>query len=205
MKIQIINSGKIKVELTNDDLKKYDMNADSLKPDSPRLRKFLFYIMESVRVKTGFDPYNGQIMVEAEGTPAGVSLVISRVGQKRSISPAQKQRIRRAKPVLREKKSKAESGQIFSFGELKTLLAACRHLEKTDIEASSVYKYGKKYYMYIRPDAENARTRAVLSEFCEARGAGLYGISFMKEHGELVAGGDKLADICENIRFMNLL
>lgn len=203
MKIQIINSNKVRVEITNADLTSYDMDMESLKPESPKLHQFLFHIMENVRHKTGFNPYSGQIMVEASGMSGGISLTISRIGARRELSETEKQRLRRARPVLKKTDSKKTSG--FSFKKLETLFAACGHLASHEIAESSIYKYNQGYYLYLRTNSENERARAVLSEFCDMHGERVYGIRFIREHGELIADGKKLADICANIRIMNLL
>ena len=63
VQIEKENSNKIKVTLQPLDLREMNISIENLKPNSPQLNRFLYEIMEKVREETGFNPYNGQIVV----------------------------------------------------------------------------------------------------------------------------------------------
>lgn len=66
------------VFLTNGDLDFFDLSPESFGPKSEELHRFLFVLMETVRDETGFDPFEGQVVVEASRTKDGVHLSICR-------------------------------------------------------------------------------------------------------------------------------
>lgn len=63
MRIEKLNKDKIKVTLTTAELINLDIDVKRLSPDSKELHTFLFHIMETIREETGFNPYNGQVVV----------------------------------------------------------------------------------------------------------------------------------------------
>lgn len=80
MKIKKISNDEVVVFLSMGDLELFDLSPDSFEPKSAELHRFLFLLMETVREETGFDPFEGQVVVEAARTREGVHLSISKVG-----------------------------------------------------------------------------------------------------------------------------
>ena len=79
MKIEKIEANKIKVSLSELDLIDMNINVKSLTPDSPRLHNFLYEIMEKVKAETGFNPYSGQVVVEATPHDDGITLTVTKL------------------------------------------------------------------------------------------------------------------------------
>ena len=80
------------------DLELFDLSPDSFEPKSVDLHRFLFILMETVREETGFDPYDGQVVVEASRVDGGIHLSISKVGRsKRKISRAEFNKVKRVR------------------------------------------------------------------------------------------------------------
>ena len=79
MRIEKLNSNKVRVTLTGDDLVGFDINAERLSKNSAELHNFLFKIMDTVHKETGFNPHNGQVVVEAQSAGDGMTIVISKI------------------------------------------------------------------------------------------------------------------------------
>ena len=79
MRIEKLNKDKIKVTLTTAELINLDIDVKRLSPDSKELHTFLFHIMETIREETGFNPYNGQVVVEATPSQDGISILVKRL------------------------------------------------------------------------------------------------------------------------------
>ncbi len=79
MKIKKISNEEVIVFLNTSDLELFDLSPESFEPRSAELHRFLFMLMETVREETGFDPYEGQVVVEAATSENGVHLSISKI------------------------------------------------------------------------------------------------------------------------------
>ena len=109
MRIEKLNNDKVVVTLTTADLTTLDIDIKQLSPNSKELHTFLFHIMETIHKETGFNPYSGQVVVEATPSSEGITILVSRLN-----TAAKKVRILRKRKYL-----------IFSF--LQILMIYARH------------------------------------------------------------------------------
>ena len=140
MRIEKLNKDKIKVTLTTAELINLDIDVKRLSPDSKELHTFLFHIMETIREETGFNPYNGQVVVEATPSQDGI------------------------------------------------------------LSKASLFKLNKTYCILIRNDNENMRGINVIREFTERMSIYPLQNEYIKEHALLVAKGQKLVEMAENVK-----
>ena len=117
MRIERLNNDKIKVTLTTSDLVNLDIDMEQLTPDSRELHTFLFHIMETIREETGFNPYNGQVVVEASPSRDGMSIVVSRLNT--NSSRITRQQFKNASGVKAVPK-RSEKTDIFSCDSLQS-------------------------------------------------------------------------------------
>ena len=185
MRIERLNSDKIKVTLTMADLISFDIDIAELSPNSKELHNFLFNIMETIRVETGFNPYNGQVVVEA--TPSSGSSKITRSDIKRGVTITAKQK-------------KKTDTEIYYFEVFDDLCGALVLLSEEILLKSSLYKLGETFCYILRASGETAKGRAVLSEFSSKKSKYPLQLTYITEHGILVAEYEKLADMAENIK-----
>lgn len=103
MKIEKLNKDRIKVSLSSTDLYELDIDVKKLSPNSQELHSFLFQIMETIREETGFNPYNGQVVVEATPSTEGMDIMVSRVsGKKRKITKQEFSKITSVKAKVKK-------------------------------------------------------------------------------------------------------
>lgn len=82
MKITKITNNEIVVFLNEMDLELFDITPESMGTKSASLHKFLFALMETVSTETGFNPYDGQVVVEASPYDGGIKLSITKVSNR---------------------------------------------------------------------------------------------------------------------------
>ena len=108
MRIEKLNKDKIKVTLTTAELINLDIDVKRLSPDSKELQTFLFHIMETIREETGFNPYNGQVVVEATPSQDGISILVKRLNKGiKKITEEQFKKVVSVKPKKKELKERA--------------------------------------------------------------------------------------------------
>ena len=197
MNIEIIGKDRIKVVLSEAEMEERNLTNDVLVNKSELLNSFLFEIMEEIREKTEFNPYNGQVVVEAIRGSEGLMLIISKANrEKKKLTAADKEKIRRAKPVVKKKETQR---QIYIFDDFENLCSAVIRLGEGSFEKSSVYRIGKVFYFYLEQDEGFLKSSAVLSEYCSQK-ASADMIFYVEEHSDLMFNGSELKKMSVKLR-----
>ena len=197
VRIERLNNDKIKVTLTMADLISFDVDIAELSPNSKALHNFLFQIMETIRIETGFNPYNGQVVVEATPSNDGMSIVVSRV--KGANTKITRSDIKRGITV-RAKQKKNVDIEIYYFEVFDDLCGALTELSQTALIKGSLYKLNETFCYILRGIAEEAKSRAILSEFSSKKSKYPLQLTYITEHGSLVAEYENLVNMAENIK-----
>ena len=113
MQIEKLEDNKIQVILTTADLSNMNIDINSLSGESVELNAFLFHIMERIREETGFNPYGGQVLMEAMPIgDDGISILVSKVHSRDGrITRTQFKRIRAVRARETEEKEDAPHDQ----------------------------------------------------------------------------------------------
>ena len=224
MRIKKISCDKIVVQLTDSDLEYFDLDFCERPPQAADLHKMLFEVMELVKTETGFDPYNGgQVVVEAAMSSDGLSLTISRMGTgKKGMTREEFSKVKRVgvklsgtseqltkkdiKSILDNvniKKSHGES-MIFIFNSFSDFEKAVSSLPDADFTDVLLYKDNNRYALIYNEKPDIIKYN-ILSEFAVHKAKNDVASYSIKEHWSLVLEDDKLSEMAENIRKMNLL
>ena len=196
MKIERVENDKIKVTLTSEDLILYDISGETVTPDSPKLHRFLFDIMESVREKTGFNPDSGQVVVEAIKDKNGITLFISKLktfdGREiKKISPKKIKSVKISKNIHKNR---------YCFKSFDSLCESFKIIKEEHFNESSLYKYDEKWYITV--PSKNTLLNSVLREYCDYISENVSDM-FLKEHGELIAKGEKLISLVKGVKALD--
>ena len=127
MRIEKLNKDKIKVTLTTAELINLDIDVKRLSPDSKELHTFLFHIMETIREETGFNPYNGQVVVEATPSQDGISILVKRLNKGiKKITEEQFKKVVSVKP----KKKEPGTECVFYFETFNDMYGAISEMDR---------------------------------------------------------------------------
>ncbi len=195
MKIEKFENDKVKVTLTLEDLILYDISGENVTPDSPKLHKFLFQIMESVKEKTGFNPYNGQVVVEAVQDNAGITLFISKLKTLDTveIKKPYSKRLKSVKVNIHKNR--------YIFKSFENLCNAFLVIDEEDLKNSSVYKYEEMFYISV--PSKKTILNSVLREYSDTVLEGFFSDNFLKEHGKLIAYDEALVSMAKGIKALD--
>lgn len=199
MKIEKLTDNKIKVTLTTTDLINLNIDVERLSPDSKELHSFLFSIMETIREETGFNPYSGQVVVEAMPSRDGMSITVSRIQMKsKKISRDEFNSATSVKAKIK----KSSLMDIFYFDSFNDLCTALGEVSMNDLADASLYQINSTYCFAVKDDAEHIACRSVMSEFSGGHSVSSAPITYIKEHGKLIAKGIELVHMTENIKHL---
>ena len=136
MRIEKLNKDKIKVTLTTAELINLDIDVKRLSPDSKELHTFLFHIMETIREETGFNPYNGQVVVEATPSQDGISILVKRLNKGiKKITEEQFKKVVSVKP----KKKEPGTECVFYFETFNDMCGAISEMDKSILSKASLF------------------------------------------------------------------
>lgn len=197
VRIEKLSGDKVKVTLSATDLVNLDVDIENLTPNSDELHSFLFHIMETVRAETGFNPYNGQVVVEATPSKDGISLVVSKI--KPVLRQITKEEIKRGVNIKARIKRTSDKA-IFYFEQFDDLCAAICELTENELLKGSLYKLGDTFCYVTDNDKGLSRCVSVLTEFSVKRSAYPLQLTYIKEHGTLIAEGDGLVNMVEKLK-----
>lgn len=199
MKIEQVADNKIEVTVTAKDLKNLDTELSSLKPDSPELQTFLFKIMEKVRNETGFNPSNGQIVVEASPSHEGIRLTITKLTKTMpTAKEIKKLFLKQSKPVIKRVIAKRN---IYCFDSFNNLKDALLYVDIFSLRNGCLYQFRDTYYLAINAFDNFALANSVFMEFCDGElDTNKYTETFLAEHGLIIADNDKLITLSAGIK-----
>ena len=188
MKIEKIETDKIKVTVFSEDLEMFNLNIKRIKPDSPELRIFLCEIMKKVQLETNFDPFDGQVIVEA--TPCGEELIlmVSKLTEKRKIDRTKIKNVRAVK--------KQPEKYIYRFDDFNAVCDCIKNVSVHNYEIGELYSMDNSYFLTFEADKFNIN----LGEFAGMCRKGEVCYSYLAEYGKLVASGKKLCNIAEFLK-----
>lgn len=196
MKIEMIEQNRIRVLLTRSELAERNLTTDNLKRNSPYLNEFLFEVMEQIREKTGFNPYSGQVIVEASSDGEGLILIVTKLSpQKKKLSGKDKKRYINARPVL---KNACRRKNIYIFDDFEAVCGAVVRLDKRAFEYSSLYRIENKFYYYLEQGTGFEKSNAVLCEY-SIRFGKLCSKEYLDEHGDVIFDTYELYEMALNL------
>ena len=188
MKIEKVESDKIKVTVFPEDLEMFNLNIKKINPDSPELRIFLCEIMKKVQVETNFDPFDGQVIVEA--TPCGNELIlmVSKLAEKKKFDRSRIKNVRAVK--------KMPEKYIYKFENFDAVCSCIKNIYLQNYEISELYSMDDSFYLAFDSDKSNIS----IGEYAKLCRKGEVCYSYLAEYGELIATGKKLLNIADFLR-----
>lgn len=177
MRIEKLDFNKLKITLFAEDLQMYNINLKNLTPGSPELHTFLCEMMKLVHIQTNFNPFEGQVVVEATPSPEGLVLMLSKAEMPLPVP----KRIRAVK-----KKSKEYICRFENFAALEAFFKTA-----AEVGNASLYNLGEEYFLVCR--SKNILPH--LKEFCYVGQSFGIGEPYLKEHGKFIAEGKNLDNI----------
>ena len=198
MRIEKLSGDRIKVTLSSSELINFDIDVSTLTPDSKELHSFLFHVMEAVREETGFNPYNGQVVVEATPSRDGISIIVSKM---RPSSRKIKEDIKNGISVQAKIKQNPKYS-IFYFGDFDDLCNALCLLRDDELSLGSLYRMNDTYCYVTKNTSKFSRCIAIMSEFASKTSAYPLQLTYIMEHGEKVAESSDLIYMVERLRLI---
>ena len=207
MRIEKLNSNKVRVTLTGDDMMGFDINAERLSRNSAELHNFLFKIMDTVHKETGFNLHNGQVVVEAQSMGDGMTILISKIN---SVSKGITETVKNGKRIIARVNEKRKGTGTYYFDDFEDLCKAIIMIKDEAHNLNALYKAENGYFYlldfenpYFDEEKNLCEVISVLREFSNRELAYRHQHIRVREYGEVIAKGEALTSMAENLRKIN--
>lgn len=82
MELILINSSKLKIMLTGDEMKKYELDTDTIDYDTTATRKAFWSILDDARSETGFDAASDRVFIQLyPSKKGGCEMYVTKLGE----------------------------------------------------------------------------------------------------------------------------
>ena len=195
LRIEKLEINKVKVTVYPLDLDNMNISIKNLKPDSPQLHSFLFKVMERVQKETGFNPYSGQIVVEASPEGECIILTVTRVAEN-DLKTSKKINPKKIRAVLKENK---DFGAVYYFDDFEVFCRAFINLKEETVKKSSYYIIENSHVLLINKALNSEHM--ILREFCDNfENNNTLTEMFLKEHSKKQLNGEEIFKMNEGIK-----
>lgn len=161
MEFILISENKIKVILTNEDLKNFELDADELDYSNTDTKRMFWDVLSRAKHSTGFDTDGQKVLVQLYPSRCGgCEMFVTKIGLLGSdeenghssarITPIISEKIT-VKGKQRTKHSEKKRYAAFGFDSLSGLLAVCRQLQSSgyDSESLAYIDDSGRYYLFL--------------------------------------------------------
>ncbi len=128
MELILINSGKLKIMLTDDEMKKYDLDTDTIDYDTTSTRRAFWSILDDAKTQTGFDAASDRVFIQLyPSKKGGCEMYVTKLGE--ACQPPRAVKNSRGVHMVTERhESGRERLVAYSFDAMETMLSVCRRL-----------------------------------------------------------------------------
>ena len=189
MNIEILNSDKLRVNLSCSDLDKYDLDYLSISTESPGTKRMLRDILLEAGEASGFSAKNCKLLIEVlPGKADGCILYLTRM-------PAGKEPARQTRM---SRPARGSNGYILACGCIEDIIGAVNCFARypdIPLRKSSLYNFSGKYLLTFSPlrfglDIKRLDSLlAALSEYGETGKASPVKEAILSEHGCVINDG----------------
>lgn len=204
MKIERISENKIKVFVSSDDVKIWNVDLKNFTDNTPEAQDLFWFALKQAEKDVAFSIGPAQLMVETLPTVNdGFAMIISKLETDADIAEAllrSGKRLKRSEFKLSKRDRSISLMRIFRFSNFDVLCDAVAEIYELYLGESRLFKYKNEFYLEVSPrdsfglfEIEN-----IISEFAskEKNPSVLQGI--LNEYAELMIETDAISVISKN-------
>ena len=154
MELIVINENKLKITLSESDMKQYSLDCNTVDYDNTETRKAFWSILDEVKQKTGFDAASQKIFVQLyPSKKGGCEMYVTKLGASRR----QKEIEVDTEPIRLQPQHRRRAA--YSFGTSDELISVCRRLSEIGFSEKSAAWHSNidgKYFLILEEPEENA-------------------------------------------------
>lgn len=158
MEFILIDENKIKVMLSEEDLKEFEISTEELDYSNTDTKRMFWDILSRAKHLTGFDTDGQRILVQLyPSREGGCEMFVTKIGE--GISPDMEENEgveHTSKPKPRRRPTQKRSGAnaysaVFSFSSIFDMISVCRSLSSIEYSGKSAayIDEGRRFYLFL--------------------------------------------------------
>ena len=173
MDFLIVTDSKMKVSLSEEEMKGYGIRGDGDSYDDPTVKRAVRSILSIAKAKVGFCYSGEKLLVQVYPTKEGCELFVTKLGDisrdaERALTRSDRVALIRERCVL---------FKLFQFDEIDSILGIIRNRTESSFEC---YSYADEYYIMISDSYLGGINKAEILEYCDELPEIL--IPYVREH-----------------------
>jgi len=201
MRLERLNSDKIRIFLTFDDLIERGINKEDMWQDIPKVHELFNDMMDQAYQELNFE-VSGPVAVEVFNLPAQGMVVIVTKGKGSYDSSPEDDSDEDADDFYELEVTLDESEDVlFKFKDFEDIIAVAHKLQPLIDQDGKLYEYKNQYYLLfedlVLEDQPYDLTIAILSEFGEPSMITKY---VLDEYGKLIMDGAAIYQVCKHFK-----
>lgn len=168
MELILISSSKLKIMLSDEDMEKYNLDAETADYDNTATRRAFWSILDDAKNQTGFNAAGDRVFIQLYPSKGGgcemfvtkMGLLCSAIGEDgktMALFPGSK-----TMKSLIEKCADSDRERVgaYTFDNLSAMLSVCRQLlsRKWRGKSEAYRGHNEKYYLILREKTTNTNT-----------------------------------------------
>lgn len=152
MELILINENKLKITLSECDMKQYDLDCDTIDYDNTETRKAFWSILDEAKHRTGFDAASQKVFIQLyPSKEGGCEMYVTKLSLNSLPESLEHKQSLALLPLSRRYLA-------FTFDSLDLVISVCRRLCAIDFSGKSecYLMDGKRYLLIIDEPEENA-------------------------------------------------
>lgn len=146
----LINTSKLKIMLTPDDMKKYSLDIDKMNYDNTETRRVFWNILDTAKHETGFDAASDRVCIQVYPSKGGgCEMYVTKLGSEKHERTEEK-----ALGCITNNEE-MPCDDTYVFETLSELLQFCHSASMSGFSGeSNLYTDGKRYYLTFTQKCE---------------------------------------------------
>lgn len=204
MRIERIGENKIKVTVSGDDIRMWNVDLKNFTDNTPEAQDMFSFALKQAEQDVNFTVGKSQLLVETmPDGDEGYVLVISRLESEREVAEALIRAGKQARQTefrIKRKHRMSPLVRIYRFREFEALCQGIAEIHELYMGSSRLFKYQGEFYLELVPidafgffEMEN-----ILSEFSRKEKSPVTMQGVLNEHGRLMIEADAVRNIAAN-------
>ena len=142
MEFLVVSDSKLKIMMTREDMKKYDIDCDNTDYDNPKTRRSFWRILDAARERCGFEASGDKVLIQFYPSKEGSEIFVTKLGivssgTERTIAKSSKVAMLSSRVV------------IYRFASFSSLVLASRIIDKEDCKQAPRAFFDESGFYYI--------------------------------------------------------
>lgn len=160
MDFLVVSDSKLKIMMSREDMKKYEIDGDNIDYDNPKTRRSFWRILDAAKEACGFEASGDKVLIQFYPAKDGSEIFVTKLG---ILSAGAERTIAKSSKVAMLSTRRA----IYKFSSFSSLLSAVHIMEREECESTPKAYFDERGGYYIITDERHGGKVPEISQITE--------------------------------------